>query len=125
MNAIQNQRCKCESPIDAGFRRSGCIVCARCDGIVGVGLAIDLPEFIDGKRIINSHGDPTNAGYRELRIREIMVRGADRERAEILAEFRVVKSKRGTLAAERNGMAYTLSREECVLLGREPGPGNN
>lgn len=72
MNATKNQHCECDSPIDAGYRRSGFIVCARCGGTVGSGplrkqenemteeQAQSVFEKLEGQRAIDSKGFPEN-----------------------------------------------------------------
>lgn len=87
----------------------------------------DLPEISEsGKRLLKSDaGGPTNAGWREANIRLLMSRGADRSTAERLDGYSLTVSSRGTVGAKDGSRAFPLSRRECELLGREPGPGND
>lgn len=84
-----------------------------------------LPQFAaDGKRLLDDKGLPTKAGFRELRVRLIVSRGADEATARRLAEMKIVKSKRNSWANETGGTCYALTLHECKLLGKTPGPAN-
>lgn len=75
-----------------------------------------------GNPLVRLDGTPTKRGLIELRIAEIVARGATRENAEYLASLRIFKTKKGKWAfyhgsnGERN-TASPLEAREIALLG--------